>query len=62
MDIMTSEHGSWTRGRIIPEVQFWKMDTWEDDSRRRMRFVKNPYGTSHPEATLVEVLDKGWSS
>ena len=28
------------------------MDRWEDMKRRRMRMVKNPYGTSHPEATL----------
>jgi len=30
---------------------------WEDDSRRRMRFTKNEYGSSHPEATLLEGLE-----
>ena len=30
---------------------------WEDDSRRRMRFIKNEYGSSHPEATLLESVE-----
>ena len=30
---------------------------WEDDSRRRMRFVKNEHGSSHPEATLLEGVE-----
>ena len=38
-------------------VQFYRMDMWEDDSRRRMRFTKNEYGSSHPEATLLEGLE-----
>ncbi len=36
---------------------YWKLDSWEDDTRRRRRFVKNPKGTSHPEATLKASLD-----
>ncbi|EUB57642.1 Neurobeachin [Echinococcus granulosus] len=31
---------------------FYRLDTWEDDSRRRRRLVINPFGSSHPEATL----------
>lgn len=38
-------------------VQFYRLDMWEDDSRRRMRFVKNEHGSSHPEATLLESLE-----
>ncbi|PIC37915.1 hypothetical protein B9Z55_010097 [Caenorhabditis nigoni] len=34
--------------------QFWKLDVWEDDSRRRKRFVPNPYGSRHEEANLPE--------
>ena len=34
------------------------MDNWEDDSRRRKRFVKNPYGSSHAEAILKSSLDQ----
>lgn len=30
-----------------------KLDTWEDRCRRRRRFVPNPRGSSHPEATLA---------
>ena len=32
--------------------QYWKLDVWEDDARRRKRFVRNTFGSSHPEATL----------
>lgn len=35
------------------------MDAWEDDARRRKRFVHNPMGTSHPEATLKAALEHG---
>lgn len=31
---------------------FYRLDTWEDDSRRRRRLVINPFGSSHPEAVL----------
>ncbi|CAL2037445.1 unnamed protein product [Caenorhabditis brenneri] len=35
-------------------TKFWKLDVWEDDSRRRKRFVPNPYGSRHEEANLPE--------
>jgi hypothetical protein len=35
------------------------LDNWEDDTRRRRRFVKNPNGTSHSEATLKSSIDSG---
>jgi hypothetical protein len=38
---------------------FWKLDIWEDDARRRKRFVPNPLGSSHPEATLKAALEHG---
>lgn len=38
---------------------FWKLDAWEDDARRRKRFVHNPLGSSHPEATLKAALEHG---
>lgn len=37
---------------------FWKLDNWEDDIRRRRRFVKNPQGSSHVEATLKAAIDQ----
>ena len=37
---------------------FWRLDVWEDDSRRRKRFVPNVYGSRHPEASvLMETLE-----
>ena len=30
---------------------FWKLDSWEDDLRRRRRLVRNPHGSAHHEAT-----------
>jgi hypothetical protein len=39
--------------------EFWKLDAWEDDARRRKRFVHNPLGSSHPEATLKAALEHG---
>ena len=31
--------------------QFWKLDSWEDDLRRRRRIIRNPNGSIHNEAT-----------
>ncbi|KAM3722837.1 putative neurobeachin [Dirofilaria immitis] len=36
---------------------FWKLDVWEDDSRRRKRFVQNSYGCHHSAACLKTVLE-----
>ncbi|VDO38190.1 unnamed protein product [Brugia timori] len=36
---------------------FWKLDVWEDDSRRRKRFVLNPYGCHHSAACLKAILE-----
>uniref|UniRef100_A0A158P712 Putative neurobeachin homolog n=1 Tax=Angiostrongylus cantonensis TaxID=6313 RepID=A0A158P712_ANGCA len=34
---------------------FWRLDVWEDDSRRRRRFVPNVYGSKHEEARVVTI-------
>lgn len=39
--------------------EFWKLDAWEDDARRRKRFVHNPFGTTHPEASLKAAIEHG---
>merc|ERR1719445_2192504 len=44
--------------RELP-VNYWKLDVWEDDARRRKRFVRNSLGSSHPEATLKAALEHG---
>lgn len=54
---MCSEHGAWSLPQSPADVQFYRLDMWEDDSRRRMRFIKNPHGSSHPEATLLGALE-----
>lgn len=43
------------------KVIYWKLDVWEDDSRRRKRLIPNPYGSSHPEATLKAAMEHGAS-
>lgn len=39
--------------------EFWRLDYWEDDLRRRRRFVRNPLGSTHPEATLRAAAEHG---
>lgn len=34
---------------------FWKLDSWEDDLRRRRRIIRNPNGSTHPEAVQKSV-------
>ncbi|ESN92414.1 hypothetical protein HELRODRAFT_181462 [Helobdella robusta] len=41
------------------QLGFWKLDNWEDDSRRRRRFVRNPFGTKHADATLKAAIEHG---
>ncbi|XP_025205562.1 neurobeachin isoform X5 [Melanaphis sacchari] len=61
-NILSNKHGAW--GYLHENIpirmsQFWKLDVWEDDARRRKRFVPNPRGTTHPEATLKAALEHG---
>jgi len=39
--------------------EHWRLDVWEDDSRRRRRFIRNPIGSTHPEATLKAAIEHG---
>ncbi|CAF4163133.1 unnamed protein product, partial [Didymodactylos carnosus] len=41
---------------------YWKLDAWEDDLRRRRRIIKNPTGTSHPEAILKPAITQNVSN
>lgn len=38
---------------------FWRLDVWEDDSRRRKRFIPNVYGSRHPEASVLMEAAEG---
>ncbi|ODN02477.1 Neurobeachin [Orchesella cincta] len=59
INIISNKHGAWGHDQNKDIVEFWKLDAWEDDARRRKRFVHNPYGSSHPEATLKAALEHG---
>ncbi|XP_013420037.2 neurobeachin [Lingula anatina] len=58
INIMTNKHGAWGSEDQSGQ-EFWKLDSWEDDSRRRRRFVRNPYGSTHPEAALKAAIEHG---
>ncbi|XP_076332480.1 neurobeachin-like isoform X2 [Tachypleus tridentatus] len=58
LNILTDKHGAWGR-KSITWREFLKLDSWEDDARRRKRLVQNPRGSSHPEATLKAALEHG---
>ena len=51
--MLTSEFGAWPMHESERQhYKYYKLDRWEDMQRRRLRFVKNQYGTSHLDATL----------
>ncbi|KAF7666098.1 hypothetical protein LDENG_00118550 [Lucifuga dentata] len=50
--ILTDKHGAWGNSSISRPREFWRLDYWEDDLRRRRRFIRNPFGSTHSEATL----------
>ncbi|XP_040823276.1 lipopolysaccharide-responsive and beige-like anchor protein isoform X2 [Ochotona curzoniae] len=52
INILTDKHGAWGNSAVSRPREFWRLDYWEDDLRRRRRFVRNPLGSTHPEATL----------
>ncbi|KAM4595756.1 lipopolysaccharide-responsive and beige-like anchor protein [Fundulus diaphanus] len=52
INILTDKHGAWGNLSISRPREFWRLDYWEDDLRRRRRFIRNPFGSSHSEATL----------
>ncbi|XP_050512606.1 neurobeachin isoform X2 [Diabrotica virgifera virgifera] len=60
-NIMSNKHGAWGYMDAVESSlnEFWKLDAWEDDARRRKRFVHNPLGTTHPEASLKAAIEHG---
>jgi len=75
VDVLSTRHGAWSansspkKSLSIDEKveeeeedlprEYWKLDVWEDDARRRRRLVRNPLGSSHPEATLKAAIEHG---
>eukprot|EP00794_Sanderia_malayensis_P007274 gene7274-8085_t len=51
-DLIGSEFGAWPVAERDDIHVFYKLDTWEDNYRRRLRMIKNALGTTHPEAVL----------
>uniref|UniRef100_A0A8C0VSI6 LPS responsive beige-like anchor protein n=1 Tax=Cyanistes caeruleus TaxID=156563 RepID=A0A8C0VSI6_CYACU len=59
INILTDKHGAWGSSAPSRPHEFWRLDYWEDDLRRRRRFVRNPLGSTHPEATLRAAGEHG---
>lgn len=57
INILTDKHGAWGNSSASRPREFWRLDYWEDDLRRRRRFVRNPLGSKHPEATLKAAIE-----
>nr|XP_014344056.1 PREDICTED: lipopolysaccharide-responsive and beige-like anchor protein isoform X1 [Latimeria chalumnae] len=57
INILTDKHGAWGSSAQSRPREFWRLDYWEDDLRRRQRFVRNPLGSTHPEATLKAAVE-----
>ncbi|KAJ8281129.1 hypothetical protein GJAV_G00063860 [Gymnothorax javanicus] len=50
INILTDKRGAWGGSTLSCPSGFWRLDYWEDDLRRRRRFVRDPFGSSHSEA------------
>ncbi|XP_066574555.1 lipopolysaccharide-responsive and beige-like anchor protein isoform X2 [Amia ocellicauda] len=57
INILTDKHGAWGTSALSRPREFWRLDYWEDDLRRRRRFVRNPFGSMHSEATLKAAVE-----
>ncbi|XP_029007052.1 lipopolysaccharide-responsive and beige-like anchor protein isoform X4 [Betta splendens] len=57
VNILTDKHGAWGNSSASRPREFWRLDYWEDDLRRRRRFIRNPFGCTHSEATLKAAAD-----
>ncbi|XP_055452539.1 lipopolysaccharide-responsive and beige-like anchor protein [Psammomys obesus] len=55
--LLTDKHGAWGSSAVSRPREFWRLDYWEDDLRRRRRFVRNPLGSTHAEATLKTAVE-----
>ncbi|KAF5902197.1 lipopolysaccharide-responsive and beige-like anchor protein, partial [Clarias magur] len=58
INILTDKHGAWGSSAHSKQC-FWRLDLWEDDLRRRRRFIRNAFGSSHSEATLKSAAEHG---
>ncbi|XP_048470270.1 lipopolysaccharide-responsive and beige-like anchor protein isoform X2 [Rhincodon typus] len=59
INILTDKHGAWGSSSLSRPREFWRLDYWEDDLRRRQRFIRNLFGSTHPEAALKAAIEHG---
>ncbi|XP_057206773.1 neurobeachin isoform X2 [Triplophysa rosa] len=68
VNILTNKHGAWgavaQRSSCLFPLSsqmhdFWRLDYWEDDLRRRRRFIRNPFGSTHLDITCKSLEDYG---
>nr|XP_046150351.1 neurobeachin-like isoform X3 [Oncorhynchus gorbuscha] len=59
LNILTNKHGAWGSLAQSQLNDFWRLDYWEDDLRRRRRFVRNPFGSTHLDIPCKMLDDYG---
>ncbi|XP_057676680.1 neurobeachin a isoform X4 [Corythoichthys intestinalis] len=59
LNILTNKHGAWGTMSQSQLHDFWRLDYWEDDLRRRRRFVRNAFGSTHADVALKSLEDYG---
>ncbi|XP_053279356.1 neurobeachin isoform X2 [Pleuronectes platessa] len=59
VNILTNKHGAWGTLAQSQLHDFWRLDYWEDDLRRRRRFVRNPSGSTHLDITCKSLQEYG---
>ncbi|XP_078140137.1 neurobeachin isoform X6 [Centroberyx gerrardi] len=59
VNILTNKHGAWGTLAQSQLHDFWRLDYWEDDLRRRRRFVRNAFGSTHLDITCKSLQDYG---
>ncbi|XP_071379678.1 neurobeachin isoform X8 [Centroberyx affinis] len=57
VNILTNKHGAWGTLAQSQLHDFWRLDYWEDDLRRRRRFVRNAFGSTHLDITFKSLQD-----
>uniref|UniRef100_A0A8C8IH86 Neurobeachin n=1 Tax=Oncorhynchus tshawytscha TaxID=74940 RepID=A0A8C8IH86_ONCTS len=60
LNILTNKHGAWGSLAQSQLNDFWRLDYWEDDLRRRRRFVRNPFGSTHLDIPCKTLDDYGY--
>ncbi|XP_053176424.1 neurobeachin isoform X2 [Scomber japonicus] len=59
VNILTNKHGAWGTLAQSQLHDFWRLDYWEDDLRRRRRFVRNPFGSTHLDVSCKTLQEYG---